>query len=314
MQIITIIAPVFLLIALGWGLLRWRFFTASALSDVNRLCYWVALPTLLFESVATSEPDFRAAGGLFGVVLAATVLGIVVAAAYAVISRMPPTSRGAFIQGAFRGNMVFVGLPVVLYAFAAMPQSTTNAEQAALLIIGPMIGLYNVFGVLVLLVSAGGLNGPVLRAALVGLVTNPLLIACAAGLLFALTDTALPDMAARTLEATGRMAFPLALICIGGALYLTRIRGNLGPAIVGSMMKVTLLPVIGYGLARWAGLSDDHALIAVIMLASPTAAASYVLTLQLKGDDALASSIILISHVVVVPALLVILAVMIQGG
>ena len=287
--------------------MRWRFFGAGALHDVNRLCYWVALPILLFHRIGGTAPDFIAAGDLLVVVLAATMLGILVAGVFAWLSGMARASRGAFIQGAFRGNAVFVGLPVVLYAFDATGASTSGAESAVLLIVGPLLVIYNVMAVSLLLFSAGGFNRRALRAAAVGVVVNPILLGCVAGLLFSASGAAMPPFADRTLGTLGSMAFPLALICIGGALYLTPIRGSLALATVGALMKVALLPMIGLGLAVWMGLGQEQRMIAVIILASPTAAATYVLTCQLKGDDAMASGIILLSHILAVPSLALLL-------
>ncbi len=310
LTILNVIAPVFLLIGLGWALMRGRFFSAGVLHDVNRLCYWVALPALLFHRIGGASPDFVAAADLLIAIIGATFLGILAAMLVAWLGRLERFSRGAFIQGAFRGNAVFVGLPVVLYAFDAAGLATAQAEASVLLIIGPLVVVYNIMAVVILLFSAGGISRSAMRAAGRGLVTNPLLIACAAGLVVSLLEIQFPLLADRTLNTLGSMAFPLALICIGGALYLTPIQGNLRVATAGAAMKVFLLPVFGLMLAWWLGLSAEQTLITALMLASPTAAASYVLTRQLKGDDGLASGIILLSHILAIPALVVLLAVL----
>src|SRR5690606_30587535 len=119
----------------------------------------------------------------------------------------------------------------------------------------------------------------------------------------------LPDLLQRTLSAIGQMALPLALICIGGTLHTTRLRGGLRYAFIGSLMKVTLLPAIGMLLAWWVGLSAEHTRIVLLLLACPTASVSYILVRQLQGDEALASSMIVISNLLAVPAMAVVLAI-----
>lgn len=288
--------------------MRWDFFSSRALNDVNRLCYWVALPVLLFHRIGGTTPDFAAAGGLLIVVVGATLLGILAAGAYAWVAGVARASRGAFIQGAFRGNTVFVGLPVVLYAFDAAGASTTGAESVVLLILGPLLVIYNITAVVLLSFSSGAvMNRQSLREAAFGVLVNPILLGCMAGLLFSASGAALPAFADRTLGTLGSMAFPLALICIGGALYLTPIRGSLALATISALMKVALLPIIGLGLAVWMELGHEEQVIAVILLASPTAAASYVLTRQLNGDDAMASGVILLSHLLAIPAFAILL-------
>jgi predicted permease len=308
LTIANILAPIFLVIALGWALTRTEFLSTRALQDVNRLVYWVGLPSALFYRIAGASPQVEAVGGLLFVGTAATVLAIVAAAVAARLLRMPAGSHGTFIQGVFRGNLTFIGLPIVLYAFSG-GGSSGNAEGSALLAFGPMVVLYNVLAVVVLLVAGGVGARAMFRSVGYGLLTNPILIACAAGLVFALAEASLPALIERTLAAIGQMALPLALICIGGTLHTTRLRGSLGWAFIGSVMKVALVPLIGLVLAWWVGLSEDHTRIVLILLACPTASVSYVLVRQLQGDEALASSMIVISNLLVVPAMAVVLAI-----
>jgi predicted permease len=209
------------------------------------------------------------------------------------------------MQGVFRGNLAFIGLPVVLYAFAG----SGSAEDSALLAFGPMVVLYNFLAVIVLLFAGGVAKRGIMRTVGYGLLTNPILIACFAGLLFSLADAALPSLVQRTLAAIGQMALPLALICIGGTLHTTRLRGSLKHAFIGSLMKGLLVPAVGLLLAWGVGLSAEHTRIALLLLACPTASVSYVLVRQLQGDEALASSMIVISNVLAVPAMAAVLAI-----
>lgn len=307
LTIANILAPIFLVIGLGWALTRTQFLSAQALHDANRLTYWVGLPCALFHRIATASPDVAAVGGLLLVGTAATFIAIVAAAVTARLLRLPAGSHGTFMQGVFRGNLAFIGLPVVLYAFQGT--ASAGAAGSALLAFGPMVVLYNVLAVVVLLLAGGVGRRGLLCTVGYGLLSNPILIACAAGLLFSLAGFGLPTLVQRTLAAIGQMALPLALICIGGTLYTTRLRGSLGPALLGSVMKVALVPAIGLLLALWAGLSAEHTRIVLLLLACPTASASYVLVRQLQGDEALASSMVVISNVLAVPAMAAVLAV-----
>lgn len=293
------------MIALGWVLARTEFLSTQALQDANRLTYWVGLPCALFYRIAGASPDVAAVGDLLLVGAAATFIAIAVAWITAKLLGLPARSHGTFMQGVFRGNLAFIGLPVVLYAFAG----SGSAEGSALLAFGPMVVLYNFLAVIVLLFAGGVAKRGLLRTVGYGLLTNPILIACFAGLLFSLAGVALPSLVQRTLAAIGQMALPLALICIGGTLHTTRLRGSLRHAFIGSLMKVSLVPAVGLLLAWWVGLSAEHTRIALLLLACPTASVSYVLVRQLQGDGALASSMIVISNVLAVPAMAAVLAI-----
>lgn len=296
-----------LVIVLGWALTRFGFLSARALRDLNRLTYWVGLPCLLFYGVGAARPAFDAVGSLLLVATGATFFGVLAGAVVAWRLSLSAAARGVLVQGVFRGNLTFIGLPIVFYAFAGQGMSSGSAEASALLAFGPLVVLYNVLAVTVLMLSAGARRAGAIRGVAYGLVSNPILISCLAGLAMSLSGLGFPEMAGRTLSAVGQMALPLALICIGGTLHISRIRGRLGAAFAGALMKVSVVPAAGLLLAWWVGLSAEHTRIALILLACPTASASYVLAGQLGGDEALASSIIVISNVLAIPAMVVVL-------
>ena len=303
--ILQILTPIFLIIGLGWLLARSGFLSAQSLADLNRLTYWVGLPSLLFHKVAAASPEIGAVADLLLVGIGATLLTVAAAALACRVAGIAPAARGTFIQASFRGNLAYIGLPVLVYAFAGSGVS----DATMLVAFGPMVVIYNILAVLVLLFSGGQRHQRVLGSALRGLLTNPILLACLAGLAVALVDIELPLAADRTLAAIGQMALPLALICIGGSLWQTRLQGSLGPALGASLIKVALLPAIGVALAAWVGLGSDETRIVLIMLACPTASASYVLVHQLKGDTALATSAIVISNLLSLPAMVIVLAI-----
>ncbi|MEX0729239.1 MAG: AEC family transporter [Aquisalimonadaceae bacterium] len=307
--IINILAPVTLIIALGWALVRTGFLSARALHDMNRLTYWVGLPSLLVYRTAASSPEIGTMGGVLIVGFATTLIGALAAVIVARVLAIPLESRSTFVLGVFRGNLIFVGLPIVLYAFSGLGEAAAGVESSLLLVFGPMVVLYNVMAVLVLLHGGGVKRNDALSAAMRGLMTNPILIACIVGLTLSWTATELPMLAERTLSAIGQMALPLALICIGGTLHTTRVHGSLRWAVVGSLMKLLLLPAVGYLLAVQLGLTAEHTLLLLILMACPSATASYVLVRQMGGDEPLASGTILVSHLLAIPAMIVVLVV-----
>lgn len=306
-NILGILAPVLLVIGLGWTLSGLGFLSRQALFDLNRLSYWIGLPSLLVVRIGAASPALADVAGLLFVAAGATALAILLAAALAWLLRLPSRSLVTFVQGAYRGNLTFVGLPVVLYAFAGTG-AAGSAEAAALIAFAPMVVFYNVAAVALLLApQRAGLAGT-LRAMGQGLVTNPILISALIGLAISLGGWVLPVVLERSLSAVGQMALPLALLCIGGSLYTARIEGRILWGVLAAAFKVAAVPLLGLALGGWIGLSADHLRIALILLACPTASASYVLVLQLRGDAALASTTIVMSYVLALPAMMAVLA------
>ncbi|MFO1430504.1 MAG: AEC family transporter [Candidatus Competibacteraceae bacterium] len=306
--IVNSLAPVFLVMALGWMLRSRQFLSTTALQEMARLTYWVALPCLLFVEIAAANPLFGEAGRVFFVMATATGLGMALGYGLARWLAVPRAAIGTFLQAAFRGNLAFVGLPVIIYAFSTAGQNAAVAKATAVVVMGPMVALYNVAAVLALLLSRSRLSRQALNQAFKELKLNPLLLACLAGVVYAALNWQLPALVARTLTAIGQMSLPLALLCIGGSLVSMRVRGKLSWSLAAVVSKLFLLPLLGYAVAYLFGLSVQGTRIALILLACPTASVSYILVSQLGGDKPLASGAILISTLLAVLPLAVILA------
>ena len=66
MQILNILAPVFLLVGLGVVLQASKFISPNFLKEANRLTYWLGLPALLFSQLAASFHDVAGARMMIG--------------------------------------------------------------------------------------------------------------------------------------------------------------------------------------------------------------------------------------------------------
>jgi len=310
MPIINTLAPVFLVIALGAALRRSGFWSEQFATNCNRLAYWVGLPCLLFKEIAVAPP---AAGQTFQVlaILLAGLAGCLgVAYLLAWLCRMPGGRVGTFVQAAYRGNLAYVGLAVVFYGFTvnAGDGGGAAARQAAILVLAPMIPVYNITAVIVLLAKDRRMRWADLRRMGFQIMTNPLLISCVAGLLYAALPVGLPTAVANTCDVIGRMALPLALLAAGGAIASTHLGKGVGLALVAALIKTGVAPAVGYGVARAIGAGPQETAIAMILLATPTAIVSYVMADQLKGDGPLAAQAIVVSTLLSVFSLAVAVA------
>jgi len=301
-DILTLLAPIFLLIALGAALHRGGLLPSEVLAGLNRLTYWVGLPVLVFASLYGAERGGgEAAGRLLLVLLAVTVVVVTLAWLLARLLGVAVSAQGTFIQAAFRGNLAFVGLPLVL-TIPDIPHTP------AILALAPMLVVYNVVSVAALLASRHGGGAGVARIVGREVVRNPIIIASVLGGLCYVADWRPPEALDRSLVQLSRMAVPLALLCVGGALTATPLRGNRGHAVAAALLKAFVSPAVGYGMGRLCGLDAGELRIAVIFAACSTAAVSYTMARQFGGDEALAASTVVLSTAFSVPALAAALA------
>ena len=211
MQILNILAPVFLMIGLGAWLQRSRFVSPDFLKEANRVTYWLGLPALVFSQLASSVHELGGAQRVLGLMFVAT--GILIVAGYlgALLLRVPGAAVGTYVQAAFRGNLAFVGLPII-YSFPDQPlTSGVSLRTAAIVTVAPMMVFYNCAGVAVLLMSQHRFGWAMVKPLVWQLVTNPPLLATVAGLTFAFAGWTLPAALDKTFTALGEMALPLGL-------------------------------------------------------------------------------------------------------
>ena len=296
MHVLNTLVPVFLVMGLGAALRRGRFFSDAFVQGTNRLVYWVGLPCLLFRSLAGAR-DLGGGAPVAVVVLGGMVACVAVALGAGRLLRLHAERVGTFVQGAFRANIAYVGLAVVSLAHPGAPHA--RAMELAVIVLALTAPVYNVVAVGALLASRHRLARAAVGRLVVGVVTNPIILACAAGLAFALltrpAGAALPPVVDQSLAWIGQFALPLALLGIGAALATTRIRGRAAPALVAAVIKVGVGPAAGVALAALLALGPVETRVALLMLACPTATASYVLADQLGGDGPLAAAIVVAS-------------------
>jgi malonate transporter and related proteins len=281
------LAPIFLLIALGW-LSRSRGFLGSSFwPGAEWLVYWILFPALLLLTTASLDLT-----GLRGLPLAIALVGAIAltaALAFALRGRfdLDGASFTSVFQGAIRNN-TYVGLAGVgaLYGEAGL---------AVMGIVVFVVTLVNVLSVIVL-VSHRGRTMRV-RDLLVSLAKNPLILACVAGFALNTMTIGLFDLASAMLEILGRAALTLGLLCVGAGLDLGRLGRNPPAVVAASTLKLVVMPVATWGFCRLFGVEGVPAATALLFTAAPISASSYVLARQLGGDAPLMAGLITLSTI-----------------
>jgi hypothetical protein len=189
LSITLIILPIFALILLGTLLKRVSGVTEDGWRGLERLIYFVFFPALLFHSLSRAQIDFGAALPMLFTGLLVTLIGMGLGYLSKSLFRDPPKVFASAFQCSFRFNS-YIGLAV---AGALHGQ----AGIAALgLLMGFIVPLANVASVAVL-ARHGDANW--LREIL----GNPLIMATAGGVAFALLGWSLPDILNQTIGLAG---------------------------------------------------------------------------------------------------------------
>lgn len=282
------LAPILIVIAVGWSLRRFGIIDDSQRGGVERVTYFVLFPCLIVKTLAGAE-----LGTLPWQALGATLfLAVVTMAALCLVLRAPlqrllsldgPGFTSVF-QGSTRWN-TFVAL--------ALGGSLYGAEGLALIAVAmvAMIPVLNVMAVMVLSRFAGAVR-PSVGMLLAELGRNPLILACLLGLLLALADVELGSVLGETLDIFGRGALGVGLAAVGLGLDLSALRRPTRAHWAGCALRLVGMPVIGLAYATLFGLAGTALGAAAVALAVPTAPAAYLLARQMGGDAKLMAEII----------------------
>ena len=295
-QILSTLFPVFMVMGIGFALCHQGFLSRPFLNELNRFVYYVALPALILHRLTTAPALPLGVLRTILIYLAATLFVMGVASVVARILHLQRWQYGTFMQAAFRGNLAFIGIPVLVYAIRDTPAETASGIVAeAIFIFVPIMVLYNILSVLALIGSQEGGDRKNLLSALKGIVTNPLILAAAVGTLLFLLPFPMPRAITDTMEFLGRIAAPAALICVGGAMAVVSMQGRYRSAFCAAVLKTALTPLAAYLISFPFDLPAHTQLILMIFSATPTAVASFVMAKELSGDYAMASGGIVLS-------------------
>jgi predicted permease len=283
MDLVDALAPVVLLIALGHALRRTGFMPKPAWAPLERLVYYVFFPAFLFVELARASlvglPLVAVTVTLLGALLAMTAVAVLISRTL----RLPGPTYTSVLQGLIRWNS-YVALVMVppLFGREALPLGA--------LAIALLVPAANVVSVAALARHGSGSGG--LCAVPRALLTNPLMVGCAAGIAWNLAGPALPTLLAEPLGLLSRATLALGLLSVGAALEPAAVTRRPGLLLLVAVGKLLVMPLTAWGLGRLLRLSGAPLGVVVLAVGAPTATASYILARLLGGDAELIAAIV----------------------
>ena len=291
---LEILLPVFGLIFAGFACRRRGVLGPNSASELNRFVVWLALPALLFDTMARAtwqqlyQPAFvitfsAACAGIFALILVMRLVNgrhLADASVDAIAASYPNTG--------------YIGFPLGMIAFG---QASLTPTTIATILVACVL-----FAGAIVLIEIGlqtertphklGLK------VLGSLARNPLIVSPVAGALFASTHVPLPASAETFLKLLSGAASPCALVSLG--LFLAEKRpsppGTRGIAWLLTLVKLVAQPALTWWLAaRVFGLSPALVEMAVVLAALPTGTGPFMLAEFYDREAHITSRTILLS-------------------
>ncbi|MGC8604989.1 MAG: AEC family transporter [Desulfomonilaceae bacterium] len=305
--ILNSLLPIFALITLGNALKRLGWIDESFIRKSDRLIYYIFFPCLLFWKIgkpaATAGIEWTfVIGGLCSVF---TVF--LLSLTFARLFRMRAHEVGSFSQSCYRFS-TYIGIAIIMSAVGE-----EGIRQFGILI-GFLIPFINVLAVSTMIWYSGGKCSGNNRGIIMlkATVSNPLILACVAGIFYSELRIAFPGFVENALNLTSSITLPLALICIGGSLTFARSKDHLGGAFIAAIFKLIVLPIVGYMFMKSFQISSTAFKVAMIYFALPTSPQNYILSSQLNSNVDLATTAIVLSTLLSVIPLSVALLILAQ--
>ena len=281
------VLPLLLLMTLGFLCRRAGLLTEELVKGINQLVYRLFLPVNLCVSVMNTPYDTAISVNAF--LLTAIGLAVNFGALFLLVPRLEKDGKktGVMIQGMARGNYAFFGIPLVAMLFPGQ-----DTSLASLMVI-VTIPVYNVLSVVALCVYGEGELR--LGKVLLNILKNPLIIGTAFGYLFWMLRFQPPAFIRTTMGDMAKVATPLALFTLGGAIQFSSAKDHLRQLLIAVPWKLVVSPLVFVGLGAALGLRDVALACTYIAFGAPTAVSSYPMAQQMGGDGELAAEIVAIS-------------------
>ncbi len=285
-QVFTIIAPVFLIAAIGfiWRKRRMPFDTAM----ITDLVTYVGSPCLVFSSLLINGPELEAVAQM---VLATILVAAVVAALGVTLLKVCGLPLSAYLPSLFIPNVGNMGLPLCLLAFGEAGLALAVAYYATSAVLQFTAGVS---------IASGRISTDVLFR-------NPVIWAIAAALVLLYAEIDLPRWIANTTEVIAGFVIPLMLMSLGASLTHLKI-ATFGRSLGLAVFRLSVGFGVGVGIAWALDLEGIARGVVIIQSAMPTAVFTYLFASRAGSRPEEVGSIVVVSTILSFASLPLLLA------
>ena len=284
--VIQIVAPVFLLAAVGFSWVRLGY--EYSVTFITRLAMTLSVPCLIFVALMDAKIDATLLEATFWSSVVAYLLVTVVIFAVVKLGRLEPST---YLHPLIFGNTGNLGLPLALFAFGEEGLSLAVIIFAVMAVYSFSLGIW--------MVSGKGSGSKVLK--------EPIVYGSLLGALFLYNGWHTPVWLTNTLQLAGQMAIPLMLITLGVALARINARRFVRPLLL-SLIKVVACTAIAVAVGLYFELNRVALAVLIVQLATPVAVTSYLLAEKYGADSETVAGLVVVSTVVSIFTLPVLLA------
>lgn len=288
--------PIFIIIVIGFILKKIGMLDDEFADKANVFVYKITLPAMLLNNMmeCNIKQSFDGKYVLYCVIV--TLISILLIWQGSRLFLKDKTIVGEFVQASYRGSAAILGLALV-------ESISGNTTMAPLMILGS-VSLYNIFAAIVLIFEAEekgnrkdltDLRQKKIKNSMISICKNPIILSILGGIILSYFEVKFPVILDKTVNHIGSLTTPLALIVIGIGFEGRKAVKKVKPAIVATVIKLIIQPLIFLPFAVWMGFSIDKIVAVLVMLGAPTTATSYIMSKNMGHEGTLSSSVIVLT-------------------
>ena len=306
-EIIIALAPVFLMILLGWFTRCFLFSETIKWRLIEKVTYYLFVPALVIKHLLYVDlENVQITNALLALLATIFAVSLILLLSRKKINQHFSISDQSFtsiFQGSIRANF-FISL-------AAAPVLLGN-NLAALLVL--LIAIFTItvnFISVLVLAQFGGEGKRNLNHVALQLLGNPFILSTFVGVAINLSGLELPEYINRGVGFLSSLGLPLALFCAGASIFVINFRNQFNSILLASAIRLIISPLIAYLIGKVLGLDGQIIATLVLFHGQPTAVTSYILAREMEGDHKLMASILTSQtalSVVSLPIMLLLLA------
>ena len=287
---INVTFPIFLVMVIGYFLKQIGMLNDNFVTVANRFNFKVTLPFMLFRDIA--GVDIRAVFDLKYVLFCALVSTACFWLIWGGVKLFlkDQTMRGAFVQASFRSSAAVMGLAFIQNIYG-------NSGMAPLMIISS-VPLYNIMAVVVLAVfrpEREEITADFVKKTAKNIVTNPIILGIAAGLLWSVLRIPKPVILQKTVQNIAVLATPLGLIAMGASFEAKSAAKNIRPSIAAAAIKLVGLAAAFLPIAVILGFRQEKLVAILVMLGSATTVSSFIMAKNMGHEGSLTANTVMLT-------------------
>ena len=303
----------------------------SFVSKMNKFVFQAALPALVFHDLATVD-FFEVWDTRFVVFCFTATLASILGVSALSCLWSDKSIRGEFIQAAYRSSAAILGIAfiqniygnsgmaplmivatvplynmmavVVLSVFknasGVLAAAWSNAEHSSTdhacdppeALSWKEMGVSSSFK---MKPQRGNMNRQLMIKTGKGIITNPIILGIAAGILWSLLKLPMPAILEKTVKNVSSLASPMGLMAMGASFEMGQASAKLKPAVAASAIKLVVLAAVFLPIAVHLGFTQEKLVAILIMLGSATTVSSYIMARNMGHEGVLTSSTVMLT-------------------